>query len=182
MKKFLTCLCLVLILATSLSACDQKEIVDAKDIVTAEISNDTTEVDENTVETTNVDSTLKLYTEGDYTWQGKIDTEGYQTFITYKIENGLMKDLDWYIYDTRLKRKFDETYKEVFEQSGQPEFVEQSINDWAGAITYAPALIDNQGESFDAQDIEDLDAISGATWTYRKFKTALMYSISGIQE
>jgi major membrane immunogen (membrane-anchored lipoprotein) len=59
---------------------------------------------------------------------------------------------------------FDEKYEKHFE--GNTEYIQQSRNDWNGAQTYPKKLSETQ-------DINKIDAISGATWSYNIFRASV---------
>ena len=59
---------------------------------------------------------------------------------------------------------FGRKKKKNFE--GEAGYIQQSRNDWNGAQTYPKKLSETQ-------DINKIDAISGATWSYNIFKATV---------
>ncbi len=102
------------------------------------------------------------YKDGTYQYTGKKDGEGYLVEGTMVISDGLIQSMEWQIVDDHRHRVFDETYEEVF---GNDTYKQQCRDDLSGMKTYAPALIDKQ-------EVGDVDAVSGATWSYGKFQEA----------
>ncbi|HEX2947033.1 MAG TPA: FMN-binding protein [Clostridia bacterium] len=106
-------------------------------------------------------TTAEGYRDGAYKAQTEPDYEGYFTKAEVTIKDGKITAVDWGIYDSNRNGKpFDEKYEEVF--AGNETYMEQSRNDWKGSRTYGPKLIETQ-------DPGEVDAVSGATWTYNKF-------------
>lgn len=104
------------------------------------------------------------YKDGTYEAKTDIDGEGFYTEASVTVENGLIAKVDWTIYDSGNKRPFDETYEEVY--VGNDHYIQQSRDDWKGSRKYSSDLIESQ-------DLEEVDAVSGATWTNGKFKEAV---------
>jgi major membrane immunogen (membrane-anchored lipoprotein) len=70
-------------------------------------------------------------------------------------------------------RVFDESYEEVF--TGNDLYMQQSRDDWTGSRGYSDALIEKQ-------DVEEVDAVSNATWTNRKFKEFVRLTLAQATE
>jgi major membrane immunogen (membrane-anchored lipoprotein) len=116
-------------------------------------------------------STVKetsIYNNGVYNVQSEKDVEGYYCKATVTIKDDKIQEIDWQILDEN-NRVFDETYEEVFE--GNEYYQEQCRNDLKGAKTYGPELIE-------VQDLEKVDAISGATWANQKFKEIIKLALA----
>lgn len=114
-------------------------------------------------------SEKQAYKDGTYEVQTEADPEGYFTKANVAIKDGKITSVEWNIYDSnRANRVFDETYEEVFK--GQESYQEQCRADLKGAKTYSGKLIDTQ-------NIEEVDAISGATWTNEKFKEVVKIAL-----
>ncbi len=109
-----------------------------------------------------VSASTGAYKDGTYQYTGKKDGEGYLVEGTMVISDGLIQSMEWQIVDDHRHRVFDETYEEVF---GNDTYKQQCRDDLSGMKTYAPALIDKQ-------EVGDVDAVSGATWSYGKFQEA----------
>jgi len=118
------------------------------------------------IETTAMETTAgtdaKTYRDGTYKAQTEPDYEGYYTKAEVTVKDGKTTAVDWTIYDAnRNDKPFDEKYEVVF--TGNEYFTEQSRSDWKGSRTYGPKLIETQ-------DPDEVDAVSGATWTNGKFR------------
>lgn len=88
--------------------------------------------------------------------------EGYYTEIEIAFKDGKMAKVDFAIID-HYKKKFDENYWYVFLK--QPIYKEQAINDWNGLVKYMKQLNEKK-------DLEKVDVIAGATWSYNLLKNA----------
>jgi putative CocE/NonD family hydrolase len=107
-----------------------------------------------------------VYSDGYYEGKSraKYTKEPYWGICRLKVENGIFTDIDFMIRDSSLHEVFDEKYEKHFE--GNPLFIEQSRNDWAGVKAYKKKLAKRQ-------DIDKVDAISGATWSYNIFMASV---------
>lgn len=90
--------------------------------------------------------------------------EPYWGIVKFKIKNGRLDDIRFSIRDSAKHVNFDGKYEKYFE--GNPEYIQQSRNDWKGVQRY-PADLKR------VQNIEKLDAVSGATWSYNIFKASV---------
>lgn len=99
------------------------------------------------------------YKNGNYEAKTDLDSDGFYTTAKVKISNNKIADVQWQIIDQN-GRVFDKTYEEVFPDS--ETYKQQCRNDYKGAITYGPELIKSQ-------DVNKVDLVSGATWSYNKF-------------
>lgn len=104
----------------------------------------------------------------DGTYEGKSRAkyiyEPYWGDVRLTLKNGLFTDIVFVIRDSNLHETFDGKYEKHFE--GNPEYIQQSRNDWKGVQTYPKKLSGKQ-------DINKLDAVSGATWSYNIFKASV---------
>lgn len=101
------------------------------------------------------------YRDGTYEAQDTPDVEGYYAKAKVTVTDGKIANVEWNIFDkNRNDRVFDETYEEVF--AGNALYQEQCRKDLAGANIYGNKLIETQ-------KLDDVDAISGATWAHKKF-------------
>jgi major membrane immunogen (membrane-anchored lipoprotein) len=104
----------------------------------------------------------------DGTYEGKSRSkyiyEPYWGDVRITLKNGLLTEIKFVIRDSNLHETFDGGYEKHFE--GNPEYIQQSRNDWKGVQTYPEKLSDKQ-------DINKLDAISGATWSYNIFRASV---------
>lgn len=102
------------------------------------------------------------YKDGAYQYCGKDDVEGYHVEASMAVDNGRIESMEWKIVDDNRKRVFDETYEEVY---GLKLYIQQCRDNWSGMQSFVPALLEKQ-------DPEEVDAVSGATWAYKKFEEA----------
>jgi major membrane immunogen (membrane-anchored lipoprotein) len=111
------------------------------------------------------DSTIKCK-DGTYYGQSrsKYIYEPYWGTVHLTVKNGEFTDIAFVIRDSNLHENFDGNYEKHFE--GNPEYIQQSRNDWNGTQTYPKRLSAKQ-------DINKVDAISGATWSYNIFKASV---------
>jgi len=90
--------------------------------------------------------------------------EPYWGKVKFIVKSGLITEINFAIRDSNLHETFDGMYEKHFE--GNPEYIQQSRNDWKGVQTYPKRLSEKQ-------DISKIDAISGATWSYNIFKASV---------
>lgn len=110
-----------------------------------------------------IDTAAGAYKDGTYQYCGEDDVENYHVEATMVVSNGNIQSMEWKIVDDNRDRVFDETYEEVY--TGNKMYIQQCRDNWSGMQTYVPALLDTQ-------DPDGVDAISGATWAYKKFEEA----------
>jgi uncharacterized protein with FMN-binding domain len=107
------------------------------------------------------DSTVK-YKDGTYEGisRATYKFEPYWGNIHLTIKNGIFTDINFVIRDSSLHETFNAEYEKHFE--GNADYIQQSRNDWKGVQTYPKKLAGKQ-------DINKIDAISGATWSFNIF-------------
>ena len=105
--------------------------------------------------------------------QAKYTNEPYVGNVTIEIKKGEITDVKFSIVDTALKELFAEKYEKHFE--GNNLYMQQCRNDWKGVQTYPSRLIKSQ-------NIENVDAISGATWSYNIFKASVKEALKGAKK
>jgi major membrane immunogen (membrane-anchored lipoprotein) len=76
----------------------------------------------------------------------------------------LFTEINFIVRDSNLHETFDGNYEKHFE--GNPEYIQQSRNDWKGVQTYPAVLLEKQ-------DTGKVDAISGATWSNKIFRASV---------
>jgi len=94
-------------------------------------------------------------------------TYKYEPFwgsVHLTIKNGKFTEINFIIRDSSLHETFNEKYEKHFE--GNDIYIQQSRNDWKGVQTYPKKLSKKQ-------DINKIDAISGATWSYNIFRASV---------
>ena len=113
-----------------------------------------------------VKDTAVAYKDGTYEGQSraKYVYEPFWGSARFTIKSGIFTDINFFIRDSSLHETFDGKYEKHFE--GNPGYIQQSRNDWKGVQTYPEKLSGKQ-------DINKIDAISGATWSYNIFKASV---------
>jgi uncharacterized protein len=113
-----------------------------------------------------IQDTISHYRDGFYVGssRGYYTDEPYWGISRIEIEDGLFSEISFMIRDSSLHEIFNEHYEKHFE--GNPEYIKQSRNDWAGVKAYPKRLAE-------VQDTNKLDAISGATWSYNIFRASV---------
>ncbi len=86
--------------------------------------------------------------------------EPYWGKVTLQIRNGQIADVKFQIRDSAKHEPFNEKYEVHF--ANIPEYVQQCRNDWEGVQNYPKEFLKKQ-------DIDQLDAVSGATWSFNIF-------------
>lgn len=110
------------------------------------------------------------YKDGVYEVETPLDAEKYYTKATVTIEGGKITSADWTIYDSARKdTPFDDQYYKIMAEYDDL-YAQQSKDDWSGSRGYSDTLITSQ-------DIDQVDAVSGATWTNKKFKEAVKLAL-----
>ena len=107
------------------------------------------------------------YTDGVYKGktQAQYTYEPYVGYISITIKNGWPIDAEFKIVDTAKNEVFNELYEKNFE--GNEHYIDQCRNDWKGIQTYPNVFMK-------FQDIEKVDVITGATWSYNFFRFAAL--------
>ncbi len=118
---------------------------------------------------------LSLRGEGPYkdgTYEGRSRAryvqEPYVGTVTIGINGGRIKTIGFSIVDTLNNEIFDGAYEKHF--TGNDLYIQQCRNDWKGVQDYPRKLLA-------AQDIERVDAVSGATWSFNIFKAATLKAL-----
>ena len=111
------------------------------------------------------DSAIK-FKDGTYFGQSraKYTYEPYWGCVHLTLKDGLVTGVRFIIRDSSLHETFDGNYEKHFQ--GNAVYIQQSRNDWKGVQTYPQRLADKQ-------DINKVDAVSGATWSYNIFKASV---------
>jgi major membrane immunogen (membrane-anchored lipoprotein) len=109
---------------------------------------------------------LVSYKDGTYEGRSraKYIYEPYWGNVKITLKNGHFTEIRFVIRDSNAHEKFDQNYEKHF--IGNPEYIQQSRNDWKGVQTYPEKLSEKQ-------DINKVDAISGATWSYNIFRASV---------
>lgn len=112
-----------------------------------------------------IQDTILKYSDGVFEGQSqdKYTDEPYWGKVQVKIEKGSFSVVSFVIRDSNLHETFDQFYEKHF--IGTPEYVQQCRNDWKGVQIYPGRLLESQ-------NINKVDAMSGATWSYNIFKAS----------
>lgn len=73
--------------------------------------------------------------------------------------------------DTSNQELFDEKYEKHF--IGNELYTNQCRNDWKGVQSYPEKLLKSQR-------LDDLDAVTGATWSYNIFKSSISIALQKV--
>jgi major membrane immunogen (membrane-anchored lipoprotein) len=113
-----------------------------------------------------IQDTVVTFKDGNYEGksQAKYIYEPYWGEVHLTLKNGLFTKIKFVIRDSNLHEPFDGKYEKHFD--GNPEYIQQSRNDWKGVQTYPEKLLGKK-------DMNKLDAVSGATWSYNIFKASV---------
>lgn len=96
--------------------------------------------------------------------RGGFTNEPYYGFTEIEIKDGRIVQVNYYIRDSSKHEVFNAAYERYFK--GNELYVQQCRNDWQGIQSYPDSLVKYQ-------DIKKVDAISGATWSYKIFKASV---------
>ncbi len=113
-----------------------------------------------------VQDTSVRYKDGTYYGKSRaayVD-EPYWGSVGFTLKNGTFTEINFVLRDSNLHETFNEKYEKHFE--GNPVYIQQSRNDWKGVQTYPTKLSETQ-------NINKIDAITGATWSYNIFKASV---------
>jgi major membrane immunogen (membrane-anchored lipoprotein) len=111
------------------------------------------------------------YQDGTYTGesQSSYTAESYYGITTITIKDGVITNVKFKVLDKAKNEIFDEKYENHFKDI--PEYIQQCRNDWQGVQTYPGRLLK-------VQDINKVDAITGATWSYNLFRASLLAALA----
>lgn len=110
--------------------------------------------------------TLPNYPDGHYSGQSRFlyTDEPYWGNVRFILENGRFTEINFFIRDSNLHEQFDGYYEKHFQ--GNELYIQQCRNDWKGVQSYPGKLIETR-------DVDKLDAVSGATWSFNIFKASV---------
>jgi major membrane immunogen (membrane-anchored lipoprotein) len=100
-------------------------------------------------------------------------SEPYYGHTTLTIEKGKIVNVDFKVRDSVQHELFDGKYEKHY--AGNPEYIQQCRNDWKGVQSYPDSLLKYQ-------DINKVDAISGATWSYNLFKASAQEALNNAKK
>ena len=101
--------------------------------------------------------------------QAYYTNEPYVGTVTIEISNQKITKVEFQIMDTLKNEVFGSDYDKHF--SDNVLYQEQCHNDWKGVQLYPAKLIEKQ-------NIDSVDAISGATWSYNIFNAAVKRALN----
>jgi major membrane immunogen (membrane-anchored lipoprotein) len=115
--------------------------------------------------------TLNNYPDGIYTGQSRFMYTGepYWGSVHFTLKSGQYTGINFIIRDSSLHETFDSLYEKHFQ--GNDLYIQQCRNDWKGVQSYP-------GKLMETQDIDKIDAISGATWSFNIFKASVKDAIN----
>jgi len=115
-------------------------------------------------------SVKKQYKDGTYTGesQSKYKGEPYWGQATLEIKNDKIVKLTFQIIDKDKNEVFGPDYEQHFKDN--PEYIQQCRNDLKGIKAYTEKF--NQSKK-----LEQVDAITGATWSYNIFRDAIKVAL-----
>jgi major membrane immunogen (membrane-anchored lipoprotein) len=116
-----------------------------------------------------------VYKDGTYEGMSRANYtyEPYWGIVHLTISNGMIDKISFAVRDSNLHENFDGNYEKHFE--GNEEYIKQSRNDWKGVQTYPRMLSEKQ-------DLNKIDAISGATWSYNIFRASVKEALKNPKE
>lgn len=95
----------------------------------------------------------------------------YENFwgkVQLTIKHGMITNVDFLIIDQDKNEVFSDTYERHY--AGNNHYIHQCRNEWNGIQTYPQWLLDKQ-------NIADIDAITGATWSFNIFKDSVAIAL-----
>jgi major membrane immunogen (membrane-anchored lipoprotein) len=108
----------------------------------------------------------KQFNDGVYTGesQSRYTSEPYWGQVTLEIKDDSVKLVSFRIMDKEKNEVFGPDYERHFKDT--PAYVEQCRNEVKGIKAYTEEFLKERS-------MEDVDAITGATWSYNLFKDAV---------
>jgi major membrane immunogen (membrane-anchored lipoprotein) len=122
----------------------------------------------------NDQDTLRSYPDGQYSGESRYvyTDEPYWGSVSFTLKDGLFTSVNFIIRDSALHEPFDSLYEKHFKDNNL--YIQQCRNDWEGVQTYPKKLME-------IQNIDKLDAVSGATWSYNIFKASVKEALKNIK-
>ena len=119
--------------------------------------------------------TTGIYIDGQYLGQSRhtYTDEPYWGNIRVTIDKGIITRINFMIRDSNLHETFNGNYEKHFE--GNALYLQQCRNDWNGVQAYPKKLIETQ-------DINRVDAMSGATWSNNIFKASVKEALKDVKK
>jgi major membrane immunogen (membrane-anchored lipoprotein) len=99
--------------------------------------------------------------------------EPYYGYSNITVKKGKIVKVEFFIRDSSKHEIFDDKYERYF--AGNDEYIQQCRNDRKGILSYPDSLLKYQ-------DLNKVDAISGATWSYNIFKSSAQNALASAQK
>jgi major membrane immunogen (membrane-anchored lipoprotein) len=113
----------------------------------------------------------------DGTYEGKSRSiyinEPYWGSVKITLKNGSFTNISFTIRDSGLHETFDGNYEKHFQ--GNAVYIQQCRNDWIGVQKYPDKLSETQ-------NINKVDAMSGATWSCNIFKASVKEALKNAEK
>ncbi len=93
--------------------------------------------------------------------------------VTLTIRNGKIAKVDFIVIDSTKNEVFNEKYEKHYE--GNKNYIQQCRNDWNGIQVYPTILVEKQ-------KLDEVDAISGATWSFNLLNAAIEDALKGAKK
>ena len=84
------------------------------------------------------------------------------------VEDGQITRVEFTVRDSSKHEFFDGEYEKYY--AGNDLYIQQCRNDWKGILSYPDSLLKYQ-------DIDKVDAISGATWSHKIFSASVLEAL-----
>ena len=96
--------------------------------------------------------------------------EPYYGHTRIAVEKGKIIAVEFFVRDSSKHEYMDDKYEKHF--AGNNEYILHCRNDWKGIQSYPDSLLKYQ-------DINRVDAISGATWSFNLFRASAQAALAG---
>jgi major membrane immunogen (membrane-anchored lipoprotein) len=115
------------------------------------------------------------YKDGCYTGVSRsiYTAEPFYGYSKVTLSNGRIVQIQFCVRDSDAHEIFDGRYEKHY--TGNEVYVNQCRNDWKGVQSYPDSLIRYQ-------DLDKVDVISGATWSYNIFRDATREALKKARE
>jgi major membrane immunogen (membrane-anchored lipoprotein) len=119
--------------------------------------------------------TTNCYKDGNYEGKSRAIYTGepFWGIVNLTVKNGSFTGITFMIRDSALHETFNGYYEKHFE--GNPIYILQCRNDWNGVQTYPKMLSETQNP-------DKVDAMSGATWSYKIFKASIKQALKNAKK
>ena len=113
----------------------------------------------------------------DGTYEGKSRAyyadEPFWGSVQITLLNGSFSNIRFTIRDSSLHETFNGDYEKHFQ--GNALYIQQCRNDWNGVQTYPKKLSETQ-------NLDKIDALSGATWSYNIFRASAKEALKSAEK